>query len=78
MKKDAITFTQLAARLEKALHCDVGLEGLEILIYGWMKKRGRPSGSTLSMREKQDGVKWLAADEAYSFSRYTGYDLTRD
>ena len=78
MKKDAITFTQLAARLEKALHCDVGLKGLETLIYGWRIKTGIIGYSTLHSREVLDGEKWLTLPEAYSFSRYAGYDLTRD
>ena len=78
MKKDAITFSTLTARLERAIHADVGSRGLDILIYGWLNKFGPCSRSALCMREKADGVLWLTAEEAASFSRYAGYDLTID
>jgi len=78
MKKDAITFAQLTARLERAIHCDVGLKGLNILLYGWIAKHGMCTRARLCMREKADGVFWLSHSEAEHFSRYCGYDLTRD
>ena len=78
MKKDAITFTQLCARLERAIHCDVGMEGLETLLFGWRVKTGMVNNQLLFTRKKADGEKWLSLPEAYSFSRYAGYDLTRD
>ena len=78
MKKDAITFAQLTARLERAIHCDVGLKGLNILLYGWITKHGRCSRPQLCMRKKADGEFWLSRSEAEHFSQYCGYDLTHD
>ena len=78
MKKNAITFPQLAARLERAIHCDVGLHGLNILIYGWRKKYRMVSHDTIRQRKCLDGVEWLSLQEAQSFSKYAGYDLTQN
>ena len=77
MKKDAITLTTLAARLERAIRCDVGMEGLEILLHGWIRKGGL-SRDTLRQRKKIDGEAWLGPYEAQLFSEYAGYDLTKD
>ena len=76
--KNAITFAQLTARLERAIHSDVGLKGLNILLYGWMTKHGRCTRSQLCMREKADGEAWLSLAEAEHFSNYVGYDLTKN
>jgi len=76
MKENAITFTTLCARLEKAIHADVGMHGLDILITGWIRKRNTVSRETLRQRKKADGEPWLSYYEALSFSRYAGYDLT--
>ena len=78
MRKDASTFAQLTARLERAIHCDVGERGLNILIYGWITKYGRCTRSQLCMRENADGEAWLSLSEAEHFSNYAGYDLTKD
>ena len=78
MMRNAITFAQLTARLERAIHCDVGLRGLNILIYGWITKHGRCSRTQFAMRKKADGEFWLSRSEAEHFSQYCGYDLTRD
>ena len=80
MKKDAITLTTLAARLERAIHADVGLRGLNILIYGWMKKRERHGLRTINLaaRGAYSGECYLTPNEAYEFSDYAGYDLTHD
>ena len=78
MKKGAITFAQLTARLERAIHCDVGLQGLNILLYGWIAKHGRCSRTQFAMRKKADGEFWLSLSEAEHFSHYCGYDLTHD
>lgn len=76
MKKDAVTFAQLTARLERAIHADVGLQGLRILIYGWIKKGGTKR-STLCMRMKNTGEEYLTLEEAQNFSSYAGYDLSK-
>ena len=78
MKKDAITLTTLAARLERAIHADVGMHGLKILLYGWKTKYGLIGDHTLAFREKADGEQWLSMAEASHFSRYCGYDLTQN
>lgn len=78
MKENAITFTTLCARLERAIHADVGMHGLDILISGWIRKRNTVTRETLRQRKKADGEPWLSFYEALSFSRYAGYDLTED
>ena len=78
MKKDAITFETLCARLERAIHADVGMHGLQILLYGWINKHGHVNRHLLYMRKMEDGCEWLSLPEAQSFSRYAGYDLTKD
>ena len=76
MKKDDSTLTELAARLEQAIHQDVGMEGLKTLLHGWMRK-GHLSYDTLRHRKKADGEAWLTPHEVLSFSRYAGYDLSK-
>ena len=78
MKKNAVTFAQLTARLERAIHADVGMKGLQILLYGWITKHGRCSRTQFAMRKKADGEYWLSLSEAEHFSKYCGYDLTHD
>ena len=78
MKKDAVTFAQLTARLERAIHCDVGLKGLNILLYGWAKKKKFNLNALLWMREKREGEPFLTLNEAKELSDYAGYDLTKD
>lgn len=78
MKKDAITLTTLAARLERAIHADVGMKGLKTLLYGWRLNNGVIERHTLYVRKQNDGEPWLTLKEAQSFSKYAGYDLTKD
>ena len=78
MKKDAITLTTLAARLERAIHKDVGMQGLKILLYGWKMKYRLIEDHTFHCRKQEDGEAWLSYGEALHFSRYVGYDLTLD
>ena len=75
--KERYYFTQLAATLERKIHADVGIEGLEILIYGWMQKGGI-SRQTLRKRFQRDREQWLTYYEARAFSEYAGYDLTAE
>ena len=77
MKKDAVTLTALASRLERCLNCDVGMEGLETLLHGWIRK-GCLSRDTLRQRKKADGEAWLNPYEVLSLSQYAGYDLSKD
>ena len=78
MNKNAITLPTLCARLERAIHCDVGMKGLRILLYGWRMKYHLIQEHTFYNRTKEDGEPWLTIGEARSFSRYAGYDLTHD
>ena len=78
MRKDAITLTTLASRLERVLQCDVGMAGLETLLHGWIRKSGVLSRDTLRQRKKSDGEAWLGPYEARLFSKYAGSDLTQE
>ena len=78
MNKRAITFAQLTARLESAIHYPCGEKGFQILMYGWIQKRRIVSRETLRQRKKDDGEPWLSYYEALSFSHYAGYDLTKN
>ena len=73
--KERYSLTFLAGNLERAIHCPVGMEGLKILIHGWLRK-GTISRETLRKRERRDGEAWLTIYEAISLSEYAGYDLT--
>ncbi|MBR6492782.1 MAG: hypothetical protein IKT13_02495 [Paludibacteraceae bacterium] len=73
--RERLYFTQLAANLEQVLHTDIGKEGLEILMHGWIRKGGIKR-ETLRTRAKRDGEEWLSPYEAKAFSDYAGYDLT--
>ena len=78
MKKDAIPLTTLAARLERAIHCDVGMKGLNTLLYGWARKKNWNINALFWTREKRDGEPWLSLEETKSLSEYAGYDLSQD
>jgi hypothetical protein len=75
--KERYYFTQLAGALERALKMDVGLEGLNILMHGFMRKGGI-NPETLRTRFKRDKEQWLTYFEARAFSEYAGYDLTAE
>lgn len=71
------SFTILAGALERAIKCDVGMEGLDVLMYNFIL-HGGVKRSTLKMREIATGEKYLTAEEAIKFSQYAGYDLTSE
>ena len=73
--KKKYSLAQLATNLEKAIHCDVGMHGLRILLYGWMKKTQLVDNKILNDRKQMRGEQYLTAHEALSFSKYAGYDL---
>ena len=77
-KINGILLTTLAARLERAIHADVGMKGLRILIYGWNTKYHLIDDYTFYNRAKEDGEAWLSLGETMSLSQYAGYDLTHD
>ena len=67
-----ISKQQLARNLDAAIGDEVGIEGLNILLYGWKKARhfGPTYCQVLINRD------WLYLTEALDFSSYVGYDLT--
>ena len=75
--KERYYLTELAANLERVLQADVGMEGLGILLHGWIRKGGM-NRETLRTRYKRDGERWLSYFEARAFSEYAGYDLTAE
>ena len=64
-------FTDIIRRLEVAIHCDVGEKGFKILLYGWRMKLGIQVYNFY-------GRDYMNETEKASFSRYAGYDLSRD
>ena len=73
-----IPLTTLAGRLERAIHADVGMQGLKTLLYGWKMKEHIINDHTFTSRIQQSGEAYLTALEARQFSNYCGYDLTQD
>ena len=73
-----IPLTTVAARLERAIHADVGLQGLRILLYGWKMRYHLIEDYTFYNRSAENGEPYLTMGELMSFSRYVGYDLTFD
>ena len=67
-----ITKAELVQRLETAIGRSVGIEGLNILLFGWKKFRhyGPKYCDALKHRD------WLYIVEVQDFSMYAGYDLT--
>lgn len=80
-KREKIFFTTIAARLERAIHADVGMYGLEVLLSGWQNHRKRRGLGWINFmqRAKDAGVdeRFLFLDELITFSNYAGYDLTK-
>ena len=72
-----IPLSLIARRLNDALNAEVGLKGLNTLLFGWIRK-GHLSSATLRVRNKRDGYRWLSIHELESFSQYAGYDLTKN
>ena len=80
METKKIPFTTICARLERAIHADVGMRGLKILIYGWQSNRMRKGFIVINFRERRYrfGEEFMTDRELSRFSLYCGYDLTRD
>lgn len=80
MNEPKISLTIIAARLERTIQCNVGLQGLNTLLFGWQQKRKRKGfGEIKFFNRKQDsGEAYLFYSELLSFSAYAGYDLTLD
>lgn len=72
-----IPLTTICARLERAIHADVGMKGLDILIYGFRVKHGMLDAHAMNMRKRQTGYEYMTPLELYRFSLYAGYDLSK-
>ena len=77
MDENKIPLTTIAARLERCLQTDVGMPGLQVLLYGWQHHRRfhAVSNRLLAARRYTDGYRWLTYQETLSLSRYAGYNL---
>jgi hypothetical protein len=73
-----IPLITLAGRLERAIHADVGMEGLRTLLYGWRVKYHIIEVYTMTNRRTESGEAYLTYAETVHFSQYCGYDLTHD
>ena len=71
---ERITKQQLARNLNKAIDCDVGIEGLNTLICGWLKYRKYGH----KYREAIYHRKWLYITEVLDLSAYAGYNLSKN
>ena len=69
---EKISKKQLARNLGKAIDEDVGLKGLNTLIYGWIRWRryGKKYRKVIANRD------WLYIVEVQDLSEYAGYDLS--
>ena len=82
MKNEKVPFTTIAARLERAVHADVGMYGLEVLMSGWQNYRKRHGFGKINFgqraRDEPAIGRFLFISELMVFSKYAGYDLTKD
>ena len=78
MHREIITLNELAANLDKAINSNVGMHGIHILLYGWMKKEHKITQQTLSNRKRKHKTFFLTKTEAKAFSQYLGYDLMKN
>ncbi|MBO4689719.1 MAG: hypothetical protein J5621_02475 [Paludibacteraceae bacterium] len=67
-----ITKSQLALNLNRAIAAEVGLPGLNILIFGWLKHRHYGH----QYRDKLYHRDWLFITEVMDLSEYAQYDLS--
>lgn len=78
--KEKVMYSVICARLERAIHADVGMEGLMILTYGWERhpRFRAPYLGVLDARIRKYGEGWMTPEELINFSIYAGKDLTCD
>ena len=69
-----LTKQQLARNLDRTIGAQVGLKGLKILIYGWMRFKGYAQKYRESIWHRQ----WLYITEVHELSEYSGYDLLKN
>ena len=68
-----ISKTELTSNLERAIRCDVGRKGLQILIYGWLNIRKYGS----KYRHAVQARDYLFVTEVQDLSEYAGYELAK-
>ena len=68
-----ISKKQLARNLDRAIEAEVGLAGLNKLIYGWLKYRKYGC----KYRNKLYNRDWMYMTEIMDLSDYAGYDLSK-
>jgi len=70
---ERISKTQLTGNLERIIHCAVGKNGLNTLIYGWLnlRKYGDKYRHAVQARD------YLFITEVQDLSAYAGYDLSK-
>ncbi len=67
-----ISKEELVRRLEKAIGQSVGIEGLNILLYGWKKYRRYGAKYCDALKHRD----WLYIVEVIDLSEYAGYCLS--
>lgn len=67
-----ISKVELVRRLEKAIGQSVGIEGLNILLYGWKKYRRYGAKYCDALKHRD----WLYIVEVIDLSEYAGYCLS--
>ena len=67
-----ITKAQLAMNLNRYLGTEVGLSGLNTMIYGWFHFRGYGKKYRKAVYNRD----WLYITEVLDLSEYVGYDLS--
>lgn len=64
---------ELSERLDAVLGASVGIEGLNILLYGWKKYRQYGARYCDALKHRD----WLYITEVIDLSGYAQYDLTK-
>ena len=70
--RQRISYETLAQRLNAAVGANVGIEGLNTLLYGWKRKRRYGLQYLNALKHRN----WLYITEVMDFSEYAGCDLT--
>ena len=69
-----ISKEQLARNLDRVLGAEVGMQGLNTLIFGWFEFKHYGS----QYREAVYHRRWLYITEVLELSEYAGYDLSKN
>ena len=91
MKLERVYFSTIANRLGAAIHMQVEIYQVNILVCGWNNQRQRRGRNYINFAQRvkdenewrkvhglsPDNERFMYVDELEMFSRYAGYDLTR-